>query len=148
MKPTTIKTAIMVSFGTMFVLTVHMSTSRAAVPGTETACDIAHPITMVISEDTVVHASSNQTLKVTFIGPITNANKLKRGGKQNIKVCEGAKLDYRVETAVGTVSCTLNKVPIAPQGLIKVEEGSKLLVCTNKPEGKDTDQYRIIGVNR
>lgn len=137
----------MLTFGAMLVLVMPVSTSYAAVPGTGTACDAAHPITRAATEGSGLNAPANLTMTVAFTGPITNA-KLVRGGKQNIKVCEGAQLQYRAETTVGTAKCTLDKRPIPPQGIIMANGGSQRLSCTNKPEGADTDQFLITSVNR
>lgn len=148
MKPTKIKAAVMVTFGAMLVLAMPVPASYAAVPGSGTTCDAAHPITRATTEGSGLNAPTNLTMTVAFTGPITNANKLLRGGKQNVKVCEGAQLQYRAETTVGTAKCTLDKRPIPPQGIIMVNGGSQRLSCTNKPEGIDTDHFQIISVNR
>jgi hypothetical protein len=148
MKPTIIKVAVTVTFEAMLVLAMTVPASYAAVPGSGTAtCETVYPITRVATEGSGRNVPKNLTMTVTFTGPITNANKLARGGKQNIKVCEGAQLDYRVETTAGTANCTLDKRPIQSQGTIKVHEGSQRLSCTNKPDGIDTDQFQIISVN-
>ena len=148
MKPTTIKTAVTATFGIMVVLALSMPASYAAAPGT--ACDAAHPIVMVTTQDAQPNLPTNQTMKITLIGPIANANKLKHGGKQKqrVKVCEGALVDYRAESTVGTVSCTLGKKLVPSKGKIKADEGMQRLTCTDKPDGNDMDQMLIIGVNR
>lgn len=150
MKPTMIKTAVTVAFGTTIALTLSMPASYAAAPGSGTACDAAHPIAMVTTQDSQKNVPTNQTMKITLIGPIANANKLKHGGnqKQRVKVCEGALVEYRAESMVGTVSCTVDKRPVPPQGKIKADEGMQRLTCTDKPDGKDVDQLLIVGVNR
>ena len=150
MKPTMTKTAVTTAFALMVVLTLSMSASYAAAPGSGTACDAAHPIAMVTTKDSQKNLPTNQTMKITLIGPIANADKMKQGGnkKQKVKVCEGALVDYRAESMVGAVSCTLDKRPVPPQGKIKADEGMQRLVCTDKPDGRDVDQLLIVGVNR
>ncbi|MEK7817155.1 MAG: hypothetical protein AAB281_02755 [Actinomycetota bacterium] len=146
MKPTTLKTAITLTLGTLAALT--LPAGPAAATGPATACEIAHPISMVATEHAGQNVPTNRTMTVTFIGPIANADKLKPGGKQKIMVCEGSPLQYRTESTVGSVSCTLDKKPMPPQGAIKVDASVQRFVCTNKPDGSDVDQFQIVGVNR
>lgn len=147
MKSTTLKT-ITFAFVTTVALTVPLPASYAAAPDVATACEIAHPISMVATENAGRHVPTNRTMTVTLIGPITNVNKLKHGGKQRVTICEGARLQYRTESTVGSVSCTLDKKAMPPQGAIKIDAGVQRFVCTNKPEGNDVDQFQIIGVVR
>jgi hypothetical protein len=146
MKPSTLKTAITLTLGTLVALA--LPAGHAAAPGPATACELAHPISQVATERVGHNVPTNRTLTVTFIGPIANADKLKPGGKQKLKVCEGTRLEYRAESTVGSVSCTLDKKPMPPQGAIKVDAGMQRLVCMNKPEGSDVDQFQIVGVVR
>ena len=146
MKPTTIKTALSLGFGAIVTLTLALPTGHAAGPAT--ACETSHPISMVATESVGRNVPTNRTMTVTLIGPITNANKLTRGGKQKIQVCEGTRLQYHAESTAGTASCTLDKKPMPPQGAIKVDAGMQRLVCTDKPDGGDVDQIQIVGVNR
>jgi hypothetical protein len=150
MKPTMIKTIVTVAFGSMIALTLSMSTSYAAAPDSVAACDVVNPIVMVTTSNSQKNVPTNQTMKITLVGPVTNANKMKHGSnnRQRVKVCEGALVDYRAESTVGTASCTLDKRPIPPHGKIKVDEGMQRLICTDKPDGLDVDQLLIVGVNR
>lgn len=142
------KTAALFFSGTMAVLAAQISTSNAAPPDAGTACDVTHPISQMDSEGAGQNLLTNQALTLTFIGPIANPGKLKKGGKQAIRVCEGAQLEYRAVSTVGSPSCTLDKKAVPATGIIMVESGLQRLVCTNKPDGSDVDQFQIIGVNR
>ena len=145
MKPIAIKTAIRLSLGAVALLALSLPASYAAEP---TPCELANPISMVDNDNGARGAPTNKTLKVTFIGSVTNAKKLKSGGKQKLKACEGSRLEYRAESTAGTVSCVLDKKPLPPQGAIKVGAGVQRLVCMDKPDGGDMDQFQIAGVAR
>ena len=144
MKPT----AITLTFGAIVMLILLLPANHAAASGPTTACETAHPVSMVTTESVGRNVPANRTMTVTLIGPITDAAKLKRGGKQRITVCEGARLEYRAESTAGSASCTLDKKPMPPKGALKVDAGVQRLVCTDKPAGDDVDQLQIVGVNR
>lgn len=148
MKLKMLNISVKFSFGAFLAMVMLAPASHAAMPGSGTACDAANPIVKVSSEGAGISVPTTNTLTVTLIGPITNANRLKRGGKQNIRVCEGALVDYHAESTAGAATCTLNKRPVPAQGQIKANSGAQRLQCTDKPDGSDTDQFRIVGVNR
>ena len=82
----------------------------------------------------------NATLQTTFTGYLTTTTGLTSGGKNSVKVCPDTTVDYETTASVGTALCTINGVAVANTGSVSI--GDKL-VCTNKPDGGDTDRFSV-----
>ena len=82
----------------------------------------------------------NATVSTTFTGQITTTSGLTSGGKNSVKICGGTTVDFVTTSTVGTERCTINGVAVATAGTLAI--GDKL-ICTNKPDGSDTDRFSI-----
>lgn len=98
-------------------------------------CRQAYPLRSITSDGGGQSAGVNASLSTTFTGHIISA------GNTDVKVCPGTRLDYQTASTVGQPSCSVNGAPAPTSG--GVQAGDKLL-CTNKPEGADTDRFRIV----
>ena len=84
--------------------------------------------------------AANATVQTTFTGKITTEAGLTSGGKNSVKICPDTNVDYETTSTVGTALCRINGVAVANTGTLAI--GDKL-ICTNKPDGSDTDRFSV-----
>ena len=84
--------------------------------------------------------TDNFQLTAAFYGHITTERGLVSGGRNVVKICPGTILRFEILSETGTTYCTINGTQIMIVGDLAL--GDKL-ICTNKPEGNDTDRYTI-----
>ena len=65
---------------------------------------------------------------------------LTSGGKNTVKICPGTVLQYETTSTVGTARCTVKSAATASTGTLAL--GDKM-ICSNKPDGSDTDRFTI-----
>ena len=104
------------------------------------ACKLNFPIKQVTTTGGGQGQSVNATVQTTFTGYITTEAGLTSGGKNAVKICSGTTVDYETISSVGTATCRINGVAVANTGSVSI--GDKL-ICTNKPDGSDTDRFSI-----
>lgn len=103
-------------------------------------CKSLHPLKQVTTVGGGQSMATNETLQTTFRGFIKTSSGLTSGAKNRVEICPGTSLDYSVTSSEGIARCTNNNSVTAPSG--KLVSGDKL-ICTNKPEGGDTDRFSI-----
>ena len=109
-------------------------------PAPDPVCINSYPVKQVTTVGGGQSAAINATVQTTFTGYITTEAGLTSGGKNAVKVCSGTTVDYETTSSVGTALCRINGVASAASGTIFI--GDKL-ICTNKPDGSDTDRFSI-----
>jgi hypothetical protein len=82
----------------------------------------------------------NETLKLTFRGPVTTATGLINRGRNRVEICPGSAVSFEAESTVGLASCKVNGAPIGDRGVVSARDK---LSCTNKPEGGDIDRFTV-----
>ena len=98
------------------------------------------PISKVVSLGGAQKPSVNETLSVTFTGHIMETSGLVDRGRNRVDICPGTLLLFEAESRVGTASCTVNGQSIGSTWI--VEEGDAI-VCSNRPQGADTDRFFV-----
>ena len=110
-------------------------------PASPTCADVT-PITTVATSGGGQSARVNNQVRAEFTGQITTMAGLASGGRNQVTICAGTTVDYSITSTDGsTVICNAGAMP----ALGTAAPGDKL-VCTNKPEGDDTDRYTIKSV--
>jgi len=84
----------------------------------------------------------NDTLKLTFRGPVTTTTGLTNRGRNRVEICPGSSVSFEAGSTAGPASCKVNGTPVGAQGIVSAGDA---LACTNKPDGKDTDRFTIRG---
>ena len=102
-------------------------------------CD-AYPIKMVMTTGGGQSLAVNIQLVTTFIGRLTTEQGLISGAKNKVTICPGTAVEFDSVSTVGTARCSINGIATAANGTVAV--GDKL-ICTNKPDGSDTDRFTI-----
>lgn len=92
------------------------------------------PIVMLTSFGAGQDATVNATLVTTFVGHIIKST----AGSLNI--CPASRLEFRANSTVGQAICKINGVVVGAKGYLKPHDR---LVCSNQPEGRDIDRFRI-----
>lgn len=82
--------------------------------------------------------SVNETLAVSFIGNITNPTA--GNTTTTIEICSGTTVEFTANSTSGVPACTVNNSVTAPSGTLQIGDS---LTCTNKPDGSDTDTFKI-----
>lgn len=103
-------------------------------------CADVTPVSEVMTIGGGQSPTVNGTLTVTFTGKITTTTGLQTGGKNSVKICGGTTVDFVTNSATGSDLCTINGVAVATTGTLAI--GDKL-ICTNKPDGSDTDRFSV-----
>lgn len=103
-------------------------------------CAINVPVKMITTSGGGQSTTVNSTVQTTFTGHITTETGLTSGGRNAVKICPGTTVDYETVSSVGTAICSINGVASAASGSMSI--GDKL-ICTNKPDGSDTDRYSV-----
>ena len=116
------------------------ATAIVDVVSVPTACELDHPKESVTTTGGGQSATVNATVQTTFNGHITTTAGLTSGGKNSVKICPDTIVDYETTSSVGTALCRINGVAVANTGSVAI--GDKL-ICTNKPDGSDTDRFSI-----
>ena len=99
------------------------------------------PISIVTTDGSGESASVNATLKLEFIGKISN---LVVGSKvTTFKVCQGNLLNYKAIVTAGTPVCTIDNRVVASQGVMSVESLRKLYCTNTQGGGSDKDSFSI-----
>lgn len=103
-------------------------------------CEITYPLSEVLTIGGGQSSGVNGSMTTTFVGHITTTSGLTSGGKNSVKICAGTTVDFVTTSTVGTASCIINAAATASTGTLAI--GDKL-ICTNKPDGSDTDRFSI-----
>ena len=109
-------------------------------PPPDPACINSYPVKQMTTVGGGQSPSVNSTVQTTFTGHITTEAGLTFGSKNAVKVCSGTTVDYETISSVGTALCHINGVAVANTGSMSF--GDKL-ICTNKPDGSDTDRFSV-----
>lgn len=103
-------------------------------------CPSDYPIAQITSLGGGQNPGTNEQLVTTFTGHITTTQGLTSGGKNTVKICPGTTVRFAATSTTGTASCLINSAATASTGTLAI--GDKL-ICTNKPDGGDTDRFSI-----
>ena len=101
------------------------------------SCVESNIVRMVTSIGGGQGTAVNETLAVTFTGNITTPI---TGNETTIKICSGTTVDFNANVTAGVATCTVNSAATASSGTLQINDN---LTCTNKPDGADTDTFRI-----
>jgi hypothetical protein len=82
----------------------------------------------------------NEILELTFRGPVTTTTGLINRGRNRVEICPGSTVAFEAESTVGLASCKVNGASVGDHGIVSAGD---TLVCTNKPEGQDTDRFTV-----
>ena len=104
-----------------------------------TICKLNFPTKRVVTDGGGQGSVVNSTLETRFTGHIMTASGLTSGGKNTVKICPGTTVDYWARGS-GTELCRINGVAANYFGTLAI--GDKL-ICTNKPDGSDTDRFSV-----
>ena len=115
-------------------------TVNVSVTGPEDLCSVIHPISQITSVGGGQSPATNGTLATKFTGRITATAGLTSGGRNTVRICPGTSVDYDTISSFSTKICTVNGAPAASFGTLVVGD---VLICSNKPEGGDTDRYTV-----
>lgn len=107
---------------------------------TASDCKFQHPLKQVTTTGGGQGTVVNATVQTTFTGYITTETGLTSGGKNSVKVCPDTTVDYETTSSVGLATCSINGVAVAASGTVAIGDR---LICTNKPDGSDTDRFSI-----
>jgi len=103
-------------------------------------CSVANAFNTVTTVGGGVSDAVNDTLKVTFRGPVATSRGLTNRGRNVVLVCPGSTVTFEAESTSGRASCKVNGVSVGPSGTLGAGD---TLHCTNKPEGRDTDRFLV-----
>lgn len=103
------------------------------------ACD-NYPIRQVVTPGGGQSNAENAEITMIFTGKIITETGLTSGAKNSVKICPGTTVGYEAIATIGTPICILNNTASTSTGTAAI--GDKL-VCTNKPDGRDTDRFNI-----
>ena len=117
------------------------TTPVAAKPPTKTVCEEGTPVRMVSNE-------GSQGLQVTLIGAFSPDSTLRGGKKHKVQVCEGTTVEYRVTSATGQVSCTVDRVNVVPSGHLRADARIKRLTCMDPTQGSDRQDIAIVATGK
>ena len=111
-----------------------------AIACTQFVCADLIPLSQVTTPGGGQSPTVNATLQTTLTGHLTTTTGLTSGGKNAVKICGGTTVDFETTSSTGAEHCTINGVAVATAGTLAI--GDKL-ICTNKPDGSDTDRFSI-----
>ena len=66
---------------------------------------------------------------------------------QFIHACKDSAVRYHVTSSAGEATCRINGVNVPQEGRMDLANGSKRIMCTDRPTGNDLDRIRIVAVD-
>lgn len=118
---------------------------QSAVAADSAACSADVPIAKhTYGADDI--AVSGDSLAIDLTGKIVKRKNANAGNKGPVRVCEGSMIKYDAVSKAGdSVSCRINGVHVPSKGLLRADQGSYRLVCSDRSAGgNDIDHVRIV----
>lgn len=103
-------------------------------------CSVAYAFNSVSTDGGGQSDAINESLRLTFQGPVATNTGLTNRGRNRVQICLNSQVTFEAESDIGSASCELNGVLIGDSGTVS---SGDTLICTNKPDGKDTDRFII-----
>ena len=103
------------------------------------SCDL-YPVRKVVTPGGGQSNTTNAEVTMIFTGKIITETGLTSGAKNTVRICPGTSVTYEAVAIPGNAVCSVNGVATGATGDATI--GDKLL-CTNKPDGSDTDRFNI-----
>lgn len=119
--------------------TAFLSVDYDIVPADST-CLEGIPVTEVETIGGGQKPSVNETLSVRFTGHLSELTSLVNHGRNRAEICQGTLLFFEAESTAGIPNCSVNGTEV---GASWVVESGDTIVCTNAPQGADTDRFMV-----
>ena len=103
-------------------------------------CSVANAFNTVTTVGGGAPDAVNETLTVTFSGPVATSRGLTNRGRNLVPVCRGSTITFEADSTIGAASCKVNGVSVGRSGILSAGDA---LHCTNEPEGRDSDRFLV-----